>query len=229
VATNIAVAKQMVEYLKKHGLTVPRLSTTNPVWGRGKKQAAWRVSGHAFGAKRAATGKTQALCDLLFPLTPAEKLRHGVLAGYHSIMGAKEGGSVQRAIAKWCGLSHNEPWCAETWWWVHVVKAGFKGPHPSNPYYVPTVELWAQAHRLIVRFRDALPGMSVTLVWDGKRGVGRGDHIGVLVKTGILRHIVSYNPRVAAGNANGSPDAVKTETFYWWQVNVIFDPAKLQK
>jgi hypothetical protein len=144
-------------------------------------------------------------------------------------MGALEGGSVQRQIAKWCGLSHDEPWCAETWWWVHVTKAGFNGPRPSNPFYVPTVELWAQAHKIIVRFRDALPGMSVTFVWDGKRGVGLGDHIGTLVKTGVFKHTIAHNPRVAAGNANGSPDAVKVETFYWWQINIIFDPARLQK
>lgn len=226
---NIAAAKAMIAYAKKHNLTVPRLSTVNPAWGRGKKQLAWRVSGHAFGAKNAATQKTQTLCDILFPLTPAQKIRRAIVAGYNSIMGAKEGGAIQKAIAAFNHISDREPWCAETWWYVLRKLAGFNGPPPSNTAYVPTIELWAQAHGIIVKFSDALAGMSVTFCWDGKRQVGGGDHIGTLVKTGILKHTISYNPRVAAGNASGSPDAVKVETFYWWQINVIFDPARLQK
>lgn len=229
--SNIAVAKKMVAYLKANDLTVPKLSTTSPVWGRGKKQAAWRVSGHAFGSYRAATQKTQYLCDLLFLLTPAQTLRRAIIAGYHSILGAKEGGSVQKAIAAFCHISAREPWCAETAWYVLKKLAGYNGPAPVNIAYVPSWEAFAQSHGILIARRNARPGMYVTFCWDGKRAVGGGDHIGILHKTGIVRHTIRANPITDEGNASGpgGVDAVVETTRYWWQVNCVMDPAKLQK
>ena len=64
---NLAVTRRMVAYATKHDLTIPHLSFVNPYWGKGKRTLAWRVSGHAFGAKKASAQKTQALRRLLFP------------------------------------------------------------------------------------------------------------------------------------------------------------------
>jgi hypothetical protein len=95
---------------------------------------------------------------------------------------------------------------------------------------VKSWELFAEEHGLIVKFANALPGMGVTYVWDGKRGVGNGDHIGTIVKTGIVRHVIQENPLAAEGNTGGpAGDMVAEKTRYWWQINVIFDLAKLQK
>jgi hypothetical protein len=235
--SNTRVAKRMIAYAKERKLDYqnpktkkPICSTVNPAWGGGKRKLAWRVSAHAFGEKNASAQKTARLCSLLFPLTPAQKLRERIVAGYRSILGAVEGGAIQRKIAKWCGLSRFEPWCAETWWYVLKELAGFNGPAPDNPYFVPSVELWAQKHGIIVPFRKGLAGMSITFVWDGKRKIGTGDHIGTLVKRTLLKAHILINPRTSEGNASSPKgDAVIITTRYWWQVNCIFDPAKLQK
>ena len=228
--SNIRVAKAMIEYAKKHKLAVPKLSLTNPLWGKGKRTLAWRVSAHAFGEKQASAQKTGRLCSLLFPLTPAQKCRARIVAGYHSILGAVEGGATQRAIAKFCGLSRLEPWCAETLTYVLKHLAAYNGPMPDNPYFVPSWELFAKAHGIIVPFRKGLPGMVITFKWNGQRQVGTGDHIGVLVKRTWTKAHILVNPRTSEGNA-GSPvgDAVIVTTRYWYQVNTIFDVARLQK
>jgi hypothetical protein len=229
--SNIAVAKAMINKAhgaKPHPIEVPPISTRNPVWGKGKQTLAWRISGRFL--KHADAHKTQELCDLLFPLTKAQKLRRGIVAGYQSIMGAKEGGSVQKAIAKFLGISDREPWCAETAWYVLKKLAGFNGNGPMNKAYVPSWELWAKQLGIVVARRNWLPGMYVTFVWNGVKKVGTGNHIGVLVKTGVLRHVVRFNPITAEGNAGGpGGDAVREEVRYFWQINMVFDPARLQK
>jgi hypothetical protein len=83
---------------------------------------------------------------------------------------------------------------------------------------------------ILVPFRKGLPGMGITFVWDGKRGIGRGDHIGILVKRTLLKAHILVNPRTGEGNASSAKgDAVIITTRYWWQVNTIFDVGRLQE
>lgn len=227
--SNTTVAKKMVEYLEKHDLTVPALSTTNPYWGKGKKQAAWRVTTHA--EMHPATQKTQQLCDFLFPLTPAQKLRRGIVAGYKSLVGVREGSAKQKAIAAFCGLSWTQPWCAETAWYVLRHEAGFAGNGPANRAYVPSWELWAKSKGLLVDHSKALAGMYITFRWDGGKGVGTGNHIGIITQPGLMRHTVQFSVGTTEGNTGGysGVDGVYTEKRWWYQTNCIIDPARLQK
>lgn len=225
------LAREIADWNKAHPkdqIALAKMSRA-PFWGGAAKKNFYRLSQHVKGLEYAPR-PTQQLARLLFPLTPAQKLRARIVAGYHSILGAVEGGATQRAIAKFCGLSRLEPWCAETLYYVLKKLAGYNGPMPDNPYYVPAWELFAKTKGILVPFRKGLPGMGITFVWDGRRGVGNGDHIGILVKRTLLKAHIVLNPTTSEGNASSPKgDAVIITTRYWWQVNVIFDPAQLQK
>ena len=159
------------------------------------------------------------------PVDKHSQFRAKVVAGYESIMGAKEGGTLQKLIAKFCGIASSVAWCGATLWYVLVKKAGYKGELPPNPLFVPSWELWAQEKGILVKFKDAKAGMQLTFKWNGKRRIGTGDHIGVIIKPGILRHKIVYNPVTAGGNES---NMVKQSRKFWWQVNTVFDVSKLQ-
>jgi len=214
----IQVKWALRKYLRRHHITEqPKMNPAIPTWGKAAKANAKRICGST---------EMTACWAKVNEVTPASRLRNGIVHGYHSIMGAMQGGSVQRAIAAFCGLSDRQPWCAETFWYVAKHLAGYNGPRPENIAFVPAWELFAEKHHILVAPRYALPGMGCTFVFTGSKGVGRGQHIGVLLKTGILRHKIAYNPTTAEGNAS---DAVRTETRYWWQINTVFDIGRLQK
>lgn len=91
--SNVEFTKAMIAYAKKHKLAVPDVSLT-PVWGNGKRMLAWRVSGHAFGAKWAATQRTSRMEKLLFPDTsPKPHIEYPVYnwKGNHSYVGKHPG------------------------------------------------------------------------------------------------------------------------------------------
>lgn len=217
----IQVKWALRKYLRRHHITEqPKMNPLVPTWGKAAQANSKRFCGST---------EMSACVAKLTEQTPASRLRNGIVHGYMSIMGSKEGGAVQKAIARWCGISDREPWCAETFTWVARVKAGYKGPLPANPYFVPSWEDFCARHGLIVDQRAALPGDGVTFVWSGPHGVGRGAHIGCIVKTGLLRHTIAVNPITAEGNAGGpGGDAVRLETRYRWNVNTVFDLARLQ-
>ena len=224
---NRTVKAAMAAYLERHHVPAPRY-LHNQAWGNGAKLLAWRTSTHA--GMHPSTEKTQALCNLLFPPNAHTLFRSRLVHAYDALMGTKEGSATQRAIAKFCGLSAREPWCAETFWYASKAKAGYDGPHPDNIAYVPSWELFARKMGLIVPESLAAPGMGVTFVWDYAKYVGSGDHIGIIRETGPKGHVIDYSPITEEGNTGGSGgDAVRRETRSWAQVNVVFDLARLQK
>ena len=218
----IALKWKLRKWLRRHHIAeVPKMNPAIPRWGKNAQLLSLTVCGSRDKAMLAAK---------LAETTPASKLRAGIVKGYQSIMGAKEGGAIQRAIARFCGISAREPWCAETFWYVAKKLAGYNGPAPDNIAFVPAWELFAKAKGIIVAPRYALPGMGCTFVWSGPKGVGRGMHIGTLVKTGIVRHVIRFSPITDEGNAGGAGgDAVREVTRFWYQINVCFDLGRLQK
>lgn len=209
------------KYLRRHHIPeVPKMNPAVPVWGKAAQLNSIRCCG---------SRDRKVLAAKLAELTPAGKVRAGIVAGYKSIVGAKEGGTLQRAIAKFWHISAREPWCAETAGYVLKELAGYLGPMPSNGAFVPSYEELARRKNIIVAPRYALPGMLVSFVWSGPKGVGRGQHIGALIKSGILRHTIAFSPITAEGNAGGpGGDAVRIETRYWYQINLVMDYAQLQ-
>ncbi|MFA5387929.1 MAG: N-acetylmuramoyl-L-alanine amidase [Candidatus Paceibacterota bacterium] len=71
----------MLKYANKHDIPVPLVSTINPIWGKGKRILAWRISEHAFGKKNADAKKTKKLCNLLFPELKGYPIRRD----YHAV------------------------------------------------------------------------------------------------------------------------------------------------
>ena len=199
--SNIAVTRKMIEYAKRHHLTVPKVSTWNPVWGNGKRTLAWRVSGHAFGEKHASAQKTQRLCDLLFPLTFGEwvvRIAAGELGVTEHPAGSNDGPRV-RAYQSTTG-AYRQPWCASFRKWVEVEAAHRthrKLGWFANPAWVPN---WTHAaggslyHR--IDFADAKAGDFVTL-WGSK-------HIETVVKReGDYLICIGGNTSPVGQNANG--------------------------
>jgi hypothetical protein len=218
----VKVKWDLRKYLRRHHIPeVPKMNPAIPRWGKNAQLLSLKVCG---------SRDIKVCAAKLAEATPASRLRAGIVHGYQTIMGAKEGGAIQRAIARFCGISTREPWCAETFWYVAKKLAGYDGPAPDNIAFVPAWELFAKAHDIIVAARYALPGMGCTFVWSGTKGVGKGMHIGTFVKTGILKHTIRFNPRTDEGNAGGAGgDAVREVVRYWWQINVVFDIGQLQK
>jgi cell wall-associated NlpC family hydrolase len=147
-----------------------------------------------------------------------------MVAHYQSLLGVSTGSATQRAVEAFAGEARDAPWCASFFWYVTSKLSGYNGPRPSNVAYVPAWEDFARARGILRSRRNALPGMAVTFVWQGPHGVGRGDHIGIILKPGLLTQSVLFTDE---GNA-GSPGRVRQETRYWWQVNTVFDLAQLQ-
>jgi hypothetical protein len=218
----VSLKWDMLHYARKHGLEEKPSMTMIPVWGGAAKKFAWRVSGHAWGAKRATTDKNE-LWRLFNPQTDAELFRARLVHSYDSLNGVTYGSAKQREIASFAGLSYTLPWCAMTFWYAARHEAGYNGPRPDNIAYVPSWEQFAKNHNLIVPFHKALPGMAVTFCWNGRRG-GPGDHIGIIDQKSTFG--LSATVATDEGNASG---AVRHQKRYWGNVNYIFDLAKLQK
>jgi len=227
VQSNKLVKEKMAAYIKRHDIA-EHLWADNDQWGNGAQTNAWRVSTHA--GLHPSAQKTQALCDLLLPPNVHQEFRQAMARGYDSLMGVKEGSAKQREIAAFCGLDWHEPWCAEGHWYVARKLCHFNGPPPSNPAYVPAMELYAQRNHIIVPHRDLwLPGMSCTFVWDYAHYVGSGDHIGTIDEVKPEGAHVSYIHTDEANAGGAGPDAVRREFRSFEQINVVFDLARLQK
>ena len=227
--TNAEVKKALAAYCEVHYIPVPAWTPTE-AWGTGARTMAWRVSTHA--GLHPSDLKTQALCDLLFPPDSREKFRRRLESAYDALLGTKEGSAAQLAIARFCGLSAREPWCAETFWTCAKRDAGYNGPRPENIAYVPLWELFAKAHSIIVPNRSLwLPGMGVTFAWtSAAHYVGGGNHIGILGEPSDLGHNIKFGVVTHEGNAGGpGGDAVRQEVRPYSCISVVFDLARLQK
>lgn len=218
---------RMKAYAVDHHLEIPPgFDPDTDVFGDGAKKLAWRVSGDLVAHKRmkSQTDRPQPLWDFFFPQATPSAFRSRLVHAYDHLNGVTYGSTRQREIAAFCGIPWTLPWCAATFWFAAKHEAGYNGPHAENVAFVPSWETFAQAHGLIVPFRAALPGMAVTFCWDGRRYVGSGDHIGIIDEPS------TYGSKLTVatdeGNASG---AVRQETRYWSNINLVFDIAKLQK
>lgn len=208
--SNIAVAKRMVTYAKSHGLTVPPISLTSPLWGRGKQTLAWRVSAHAFGTKNASAQKTAQLERLLFPLTMGQMIRkiaEGEVGVHEEPAGSNTGGRVSQYQATtgayhaaWCGsfnkwciiqaahaLGKALPRCADNHAYVpditNTIKSGehgWKRVAFANAQPGDTVCLWDSGHVETVRYRI---GGCLYCVGGNTSTVGQNNHGGMVALT----------------------------------------------
>ena len=179
-------------------------------------------------AKIKQTGKfDDATLNLLYPSRKAEQFRKAVVAGYDKMKGSTVGGYWWKQIVAFAGLSGTaarSEWCAATWQFVLKKSAGYNGPMPSNRNYVPDIEEFAKAHGIIVPFAKAKPGMTITFIWSGGRGVGNGDHIGIVLHNfGLAHQIATWE-----GNT-GSPAEITHCWRAWYNVNTVSDMSKLLK
>jgi hypothetical protein len=164
------------------------------------------------------------------PPKPQPQFRARMVHAYDSLLGVKEGSAKQQEIAAFCHIAASEPWCAAGFWYAAKHEAGYNGPAPDNVAYVPTWEVFARAHNLIVPDSQAAPGMGVTFVWDGAKYVGSGDHIGMIREVGPAGHVVDSAPTTEEANAGGpGGDAVRRELRPWSCINLVFDLGRLQK
>lgn len=200
-------------------------------WGPGAKIMAWRITGHlreehSHQADLAQSTRPEVLWEHFFPDTAAEKFRKRMESGYDSLIGVREGSAKHLEIVRFTGLTRYDPWCASGHWYVAKKLAKFNGPQPVNVNWVPAMELYAQAHKIIRGFDETwLPGMSVTFCWDTVRRVGKGDHIGIIDQ--IKPQGVKLRT-IATDEANAS-DMVRDCERAWQQINCVFDLARLQK
>ena len=189
----------MRAYARKHGLEVPKGYTpSSPVWGKGAKTLAWRITGHA---KKEQSTSPVAVQAILFPKTLGQRIAEVALSqvGVHEDpYGSNDGPQIrkyQRAggiphpenlppdSKQWCGCFVS--WCART--------AGYHGKLPPAPAWVPS---WA-TFRPVAR-RSLKPGDYVCLWGSG--------HIEVFISWRIryvLANCVGGNTSPVGKNANG--------------------------
>jgi len=206
--SNRAVAKKMLSYAKKNNLKYlndkgkPILSTRSPFWGSGKRTLAWRVSGHAFGPKKASAQKTQRLCDLLFPMTFGQwvvRLAKAEVGVRESPAGSNDGPRI-RVYQKTTGALR-APWCASFIRYIYgaaLNKVSKNTRWFANPAWVPNWTSAARANKRFhkVAFEDARPGDFVTL-WDS-------GHIEIIVKRkGNYLLCIGGNTSPVGRDANG--------------------------
>lgn len=195
--SNIAVTKKMVEYAKKHGLAIPQVSLTNPIWGNGKKTLAWRVSGHLRNVPQS-TAKTEALDRALFPLTLSQRIviaAQAELGVKENPAGSNDGPRV-RDYQESTGM-YKQPWCASFVTFIYQ-KCGIKLP-AFNHAYVPS---WAANKdngilRSVTR-TELKPGDAVCLWHNG--------HIEIFEKwivKGVLAQCIGGNTAPVGRDNNG--------------------------
>ena len=181
----------MRAYARKHGLEVPKGYTpSSPVWGKGAKTLAWRITGHA---GRHESTSAVVVADILFPKTLGQKIAEVALSqrGVHEDPYGSNDGVRVREYQKVTG-AFKQAWCASFVSWC-VRRAGYNGPLPSSPAWVPS---WAP-FRPVAR-RNLKPGDYVCLWHSG--------HIEVFISWKIryvLANCVGGNTSPVGKNANG--------------------------
>lgn len=142
----------MKRYALKHELEIPRVVWASPVWGKGARTLAWRVSGHA----REKHGKaipqsallTHQLHDLLFPPSLPEvaaTIARGEVGVTEHPAGSNNGPRVHTYQA--ATGAYAQPWCASfvTWCYKEAAsRANRTVRFPPIPAYVPS---WTQMIR----------------------------------------------------------------------------------
>lgn len=221
--SNIALTKKMIEYAKRHKLTVPSVSTRTNFWGSGKRTLAWRVSGHLRithkGINQTANHTAQ-LDAHFFPMSKAEKAVHIARAelGVHETPYGSNDGERVNYFQSFTG-AYNAPWCA-SFVTSCLVRAGFKLPSFNKAW----VFGWHEAARKglgnirLINRMTMQPGDVVGLWNDGHveffekwiiRGVsfkclggntsvaGKNNHGGMVCNTTRHTYEISFVARVA--------------------------------
>ena len=129
---NRITTKRMIGYAKRNDLSIPKVSTTNPYWGKGKKVLAWRVSGHMKKVKKRnikqSQWKTEALDRYLFPLNLGQRIIRAARAelGVKEVPAYSNDGPRVKQYQATTGM-YKQPWCASFVTWC-VQKVGVKLP-----------------------------------------------------------------------------------------------------
>ena len=182
---------KMREYAHAHKLEVPRGYTpASPVWGKGSKTLAWRITTHA---KKEKSTSAVAVHAILYPKTLGQKIvevAHSQV-GVHETPYASNDGPKVREYQKVTG-AYKQPWCASFVSWCSR-QAGYKGKLPSIPAYVPSWASWRPCSK-----RRLKRGGYVCLWGSG--------HIEVFVRwiiPYVLAECVGGNTSPVGKNANG--------------------------
>ena len=169
----------MRAYARKHGLEVPKGYTpSSPVWGKGAKTLAWRITGHA---KKEQSTSPVAVQAVLFPKTLGQKIAEVALSqiGVHETPYGSNDGAQVKEYQKITG-AYRQPWCASFVSWC-CRKAGYDGKLPPIPAYVPS---WAT-------FRPI-----------SKRNLKAGDYV-CLWGSGHIEVFISWRVRYVLANCVG--------------------------
>lgn len=192
--STIRTTSKMIEYAKQHQLAIPRMNRLSPIWGTGKRTLAWRVSGHAFGARNASTQHTQRLDNFLFPLSFGQKVMRVATAQ----VGVREyppSSNTGPQVTKFQSVTgaYKAPWCASFVSWCYR-RVDPKFVLPPQPAWVPS---WASSDLYKhVAFDDAKAGDFVTL-WGNK-------HIELVAhRDGDYLHCIGGNTSPVGQNNNG--------------------------
>lgn len=182
---------KMREYARKHKLDVPRAYTpASPVWGKGSKTLAWRITTHA---KKDPSTSAVAVHAILYPKTLGQKIVEVALSqvGVHESPYASNDGAKVHEYQKVTG-AYKQPWCASFVSWC-ARRAGYSGKLPPIPAYVPSWASWRSCSK-----RKLKPGGYVCLWGSG--------HIEVFVRWVIpyvLAECVGGNTSAVGKNSNG--------------------------
>jgi hypothetical protein len=167
----------------------------------------------------------QETLDVLYPGRKQRRFRKEVVNGYKHMVGSGVGSYWWRRIVAYAGLHGSlarEEWCGATWRFVLHFFAGYDGPWPANPNYVPDIETFARDRHILVARSEARSGMTLTYVWSGQKGIGRGQHVGVLGHNyGFFHSLLTF------GGNEGSPPEVRRSWHLWSSVNTVSDTARL--
>lgn len=224
--SNIRTARRMLRYARRNGLRwqkpktgKPICSTLSPVWGRGKRTLAWRVSAHAFGDNHASTQKTERLVKLLFPPSLGQRIVRAAAGevGVTEHPAASNDGPRVRAYQSVTGM-YRQPWCASFVCWAYR-KAGYGGQFAPLAAYVPSwTAMIARGERgwERVAFEDAKAGDVVTLWSSGHVEIVAG-------REGEYLRCIGGNTSPVGKNSNGGMVALTKR--HRSEVTVIGRPA----
>jgi len=211
------VKAKLRDYLRAHGLDVPKMTIAAPVWGTAARRAAWRATVHmqSHGKAIAQSAKyTQRLVDALFPLSFVDRQQR-ILAREVGVKehpaGSNDGPRI-REYQRAGGIPHPEnlraedkAWCACFATWADI-EAGFpRASLPSNPAGVPSWAACRNAHITTVSKLAARRGDHLCLF-----GNGHIETITHVIVPGLVWATIGGNTSVSGSQSNGGMVCRKT-------------------